>query len=116
MVTVAMHRWRKADNGHWYASAGKFAHGLLGRSTRMGGLAGRRFRVLGVHLSRGKDSDPGRDYKRPLITGKNRADGFDGKPVGFAVRLEFREVVIESGVNNAVRQIGTAAEALEVLQ
>ena len=52
--------------------------------------------------------------QRPVGTFEPGAEGLDGALVQLTVLHEFREVVVEAGVNRAGRHGGSAAQALEI--
>src|SRR5712671_2103654 len=63
---------------------------------------------------RSDEPGPGRDDQWPVGANEYRAERFDGAPIGLAVLLEFREVMVEGGVDHAVRSGRARAQSLRV--
>jgi hypothetical protein len=82
----------------------------------MCGGSGSRHRFLGRNATGRKDPDRGCDDQRPVRAGEHRTERLDDLPIGLAVRLEFREVVIERRVDNAIGGGRAAAQTVEVFQ
>jgi hypothetical protein len=61
-------------------------------------------------------SRPGGDDQGPVRSGERATERFDGAPVLLAIRHEFREVVVEGGVDQAVRFRRPAAQTVEVFK
>ena len=59
---------------------------------------------------------PGSDDQGAAGAGQRGPQNFDRLPVDFGVLFEFRKVVDKGGVNHAVRQGRSAAQAFEVFQ
>ena len=74
-------------------------------------VLGRRLTWFGV-----PNPGPGRDDQRPVRSNKRAAEGLNGTPVLLAIRNEIREVVVEGGVDHAVRLGRPAAQTFQVFK
>jgi hypothetical protein len=69
---------------------------------------------LGRGAARCEQRNPGRDEERPVGAFERGAQRFDGLPVHLAVLLEFREVVVEGGVDHAIGLSRATAQAFQI--
>ena len=59
---------------------------------------------------------PGGDEQRTVRAFERGAERFDRVPVGLAIFRELREVVVEGGVDHAVRRARAATQAIKIFE
>ena len=78
------------------------------------GRVGRRHILLGRRAARGEERHAGRHEQRTVGAFEHGADRLDGALVLRAVLREFREVVVEGGVDHGIRLGGAAPQAVQI--